>query len=79
MNVEIWLTRLISPRQSIILELVAHFHLEYIATGEQGVFWGLGFFRPTVLGNMMPEEEVSQFNVGQNYCQSISTYAVLES
>lgn len=27
----------------------------------------------------MPEEEVSQFNVGQNYCQSISTYAVLES
>ena len=79
MNVEIWLNRLISLRQSIILELVAHLHLEYISRGEQGVFWGLGFFRPTVLGNMMPEEAISQFNVGQNYYQSISTYAVLES
>lgn len=51
MNEEIGLNRLIwglssSPRQSTILVLVAHLHMEYIATGED---WDLserlGFFK----------------------------------
>ena len=73
MNEEIVLNRLIwglssSPRQSVILELVAHLHLEYIATGEHGdLSERLGFFRATVSENMMPREVISQFNTGWVY------------